>query len=180
MRQYLLLFFLFLQVGCLGYAEPWGVFYGLTDRATSLGIDAGMLLNLWGINTILPGGFMLNYASFLGFSTLGLGGAVVALLSMAVPAFVFAGVATYLQQRPQWLVAVQDGAYFLRLTALGLFLAALFVFVRSLGDQLVAHTPWHIGVMAFLALATCLGTAVFRLRAWVMLLLCGLAGILLF
>ncbi len=180
MRQYLQLVALFLQVGLLGYAEPWGVLYGLTDNVSSFAPNPSEMLDFLGLNTILPGGFLLNYTAFLGFSTVGLTGAVVALLAVSLPAFAFAGLAFYMQQYPRCAVIVKDATHFLRLTAFGLFLAALVSFVQSLKLSLLGYTSWHLGIMAFLALSAFLGTALFRLRPWVMMLLCGIAGVLLF
>lgn len=180
MRQYLQLVVLFLQVGLLGYAEPWGVLYGLADNVSPFAPNPLEMLDLLALNTILPSGFLLNYTTFLGFSTVGLAGAFVALLAVCLPAFAFAGLAFYMQQYPRCAVIVKDATHFLRLTAFGLFLAALVSFVQSLKSSLFGYAFWDLGVIAFLALSAFLGVDLFRLRPWIMRLLCGIAGALLF
>lgn len=175
------LFLTFLQIGFFAYGGTYGSMasleYGILGRNW---LSSEQFTALFAANALLPGAFEGNVAAFSGFQAAGMAGLAIALCGLTLPSFVYTAAIVHCRA---WFATAQPRKNILPLLRL---LAPAFVVAAGYGmassgafGSLTEH-PWHFGVSAFLCLSTLLGITVFRIRALVMLMLSGIAGIFLF
>ena len=135
---YLQLFFEFFKVGLFAVGGGMATFPFLTDLADKTGwYTQQQLIDMIAIAESTPGPIGVNTATYVGFTTAGLPGAVVASLGLITPSFLIILIIARVLARFKDSKLVQDVFYGLRPASTGLIAAAGFsvVLVALTGAQ---------------------------------------------
>lgn len=137
----------------------------------------------------LPGGTALNAASMSGYlaataAKMGFWGCILAsvtgVVGLVVPALTWTAVIERIQKQVQLKGLYDCVMILLRPLVPGLILAAAIMMMKPENFGSPTTTPWEFGVSVFLFLATIIGNQVYHFNAGFMVLLCGIAGWILF
>lgn len=186
---YFFLFFSFFQVGLFGYGGSEGLLSLLQHEIV---VEHGWLTsaefaNMLAVCRILPGEYGVQFATFVGYTALSefgffaaLSGSLAAVVGLSLPSLLLTLVS---EQHFVKFVSVdvrQNMMSLLRPLAPGLVAASILMLINEENFSSPTSEPWQFGVSIFLFLATLVGTRLFRFNALFMLLLCGVAGALLY
>lgn len=190
MLLFLLLFLSFAQVGFFGLGGDAGAQAVLEHEAITLHhwLTPGQMADLMTFCRVLPGGTGVSAAtltgSLAGAARFGFGGAVaasiVAVMGLVLPAVTWTAIVGKIQSLGKYSHIFGCVMTLLRPLVPGLIAAAAILMMREENFGNPAVTPWDFGVSVFLFTATLIGVGVYRVNAAFMVLLCGLAGWLLF
>lgn len=90
------LFINFSRIGLFGFGGGAAMLPVIYEAARSLGtMDKGEFANLVGIAQMTPGAIAVNAATYVGYETAGLGGALMATFAVALPSFILVMLASY-------------------------------------------------------------------------------------
>lgn len=187
---YLHLLLSFLQIAVFGYSgtDALLAFAEHEIVARHEWLTAAQMADVIALSRITPGADVLNIATLTGYAVLvkqfgvgaAIGGSAFCTLVCALPSIGFATLTDRLQRVKNWESIYESILVVLRPIVPGLIAAAavMLINVDSFGSP--STHPWQFGVSLFLALATLVGTALYRFHPLFMLLLCGITGWLLF
>lgn len=190
MLAFLFIFLSFAQVGFLGLGGNAGSQALLEHELLTLHhwLTPEQLGDLMVFCRTLPGGTGLNAAVLSGSAasaaTYGFWGSVAASLTavagLVVPSFFWTAIIDRLEQKQTYKRLLDCVLTLLRPLVPGLIAAAALLMMRSDNFGSPSLSPWDFWVSVFLFVSTLLGVAVFRFHAAFMVLLCGIAGWILF
>ncbi len=190
MLPFLFLFLSFLQVGYLGLGSNAGAQALLEHELLTNHhwLTPEQLGDLMVFCRTLPGGTPLNAAVLSGsIATTGLVGfwgtvvaSLVGVLGLVVPALTWTAIVTKLEGKQTYQKLADSVLTLLRPLVPGLIAAAAILMMKPDNFSSPSLSPWDFGVSIFLFVATLLGVTVFRFHAAFMVLLCGIAGWVLF
>lgn len=185
---YFLLFFGFFSVGFFCYGGPEAVL----SMAEYIAVEQNGWLtheqfaDLIIVSRFVPGEAVVNSATLSGYIATyqawgwfaALGAAFIAVLGLATPSFVWAELVYRLRIPEDYHQGVRCALNLLTVTVPGFILGIAFSLCtpQNVGST---ESAWQLGISLFLGLATCIGYLKFRINPSILLLLCGLAGIIL-
>lgn len=186
---YLYLLLSFLQIAVFGYggADALLAYAEHEIVVRHEWLTAAQLADVIALSRIAPGADVMNIATLTGYAILvkefgvgaAIGGSALSTLACALPSIGFATLSERLQQG-KWKDTIDSILVVLRPIVPGLIAAAAVLLVNADSFGSPATHPWQFGVSLFLAFATLTGTMLYRFHPLFMLLLCGIAGCLLF
>lgn len=137
MNTYALLCWEFFKTGLFSVGGGLATLPFLYDMGARHGwFDAAQLTDMVAVSESTPGPIGVNMATYVGFTTAGLGGAVLATLSLVAPAILVILAVSRFLDRFRESRNVQDAFYGLRPAVTGLIAAAGFqVFMLAMFDQ---------------------------------------------
>ena len=151
---YYKLFIAFARIGLFGFGGGAAMLPVIYEAARSLGtMDRTAFANLIGISQMTPGPIAVNAATYVGYESAGLGGALMATFAVALPSFILVTLASYflLQFKESKLVnGVLTG---IRPMTAGLVLSAVVI----MGQQAIGTGSQAQGI---LSLAVCVASFV--------------------
>ena len=90
------LFFAFSKIGLFGFGGGAAMLPVIYEAAKTLGtMDKSEFANLIGISQMTPGPIAVNAATYVGYMSAGLGGALMATFAVALPSFILVTLASY-------------------------------------------------------------------------------------
>lgn len=190
MLLFLFLLLSFLQVGFLGIGGNASAQALLEHEVITLHhwLTPAQMADLMAFCRILPGGTGINTATLA--STLAassqfgfwgtLSASIVSLVGLAVPSTIWTAFYTTLQEKEQYKRFFDCAMVVLRPLVPGLIAAAAIMLIRTDTFGSPSTDMWEVGISAFLFIATLIGVGYYRINALFMIVLCGLAGCLLY
>ena len=141
------------------------------------------------ISQMTPGPIGINSATYVGYTAvvnagypqwLGIVGSITATFAVVLPSFILMYTVTRLliKYRDNYVV----GSIFsvIRPTVVGLIAAAALILMNAENFSAPDINPWQFGISVFLFAATFVGTHFFKINPIRMIVLCGIAGLLLY
>ena len=146
------LFIAFSKIGLFGFGGGAAMLPVIYEAAKSLGtMDKGEFANLIGISQMTPGPIAVNAATYVGYSTAGLGGALMATFSVALPSFILVTLASYFLLKFKESSVINGILAGVRPMTAGLVLSAVFL----MGQQAVVAAG---GTDGMICLAICIAS----------------------
>lgn len=187
---FLFLFFSFFQAGLLGLGGTPGATAWLEYDILSLHrwLTPGQLTDLMVACRFLPGGTGLNTATLTGALTAfgrygfwgGVGASAVSVIGLCIPSFIWTEVVVRLKERIVGHTLFSSVSALLRLLVPGLILAASILLMRPDNFGTPSSSPWQFYISLFLFVSTLIGRLVYRFNEVFLIVLCGIAGWILF
>lgn len=147
--MYFRLFLAFSKIGLFGFGGGAAMLPVIYECARQLGtMDKAEFSNLVGISQMTPGPIAVNAATYVGYMSAGLGGALMATFAVALPSFILVTLTSYFMIRFKESKVINGALSGLRPMTAGLVLSA----VVFMGQQAVATPDQATGI---LALAIC-------------------------
>lgn len=183
---YLDLFLGFLKVGCFAFGGAYGAIPLIRDVVMSYGwMDDEMLTYMIAVSESTPGPIMVNLATYIGSSTAGLLGAIIATLSVVLPSFLIILLITVLLKtalKNKYVQAVLRG---LKPCVIGIVLATgiYMVFSNCFGKLTALQTDPRAVAIAVLLAAAMFGYRYFakkKLSPIMLIILSAFLGICLY
>lgn len=138
------LFIAFAKIGLFGFGGGAAMLPVIYEAARSLGtMDKSAFANLIGISQMTPGPIAVNAATYVGYETAGLGGALMATFAVALPSFVLVTLASYFLLTFKESKVVNGILAGVRPMTAGLVLSAM-VFM---GQQAIVTTSQTAGIL---------------------------------
>ena len=174
-----------LQVGLLGFGGDTAPLALLEHETVTLHhwLTPAQFADLAVCCRLLPGGTLLGGGTMGACMATAEAGAWVtlaacaaALTGFAVPAAAWTAIAARASRHDTGAELLRCVESLLRPLVPGLVAAAAMLLMTADNFGSPSASPWQWGVSVFLFVSTLLGTAVFRINATVMVILCGFAG----
>lgn len=188
----MLFFFLFLsfvQVGLLSYGGSEGSLALLQHEIVEQHhwLTSEEFAQLLAVSNVLPGDFAVQFAAYTGIVALTgmgfwavLGGSLTATVSVALPSVFWSECHAWLRNIVSNRDIKESMLTLLRPLAPGIVLAAILMLCTHDIFGSPNEDIWDFIISIFLFVSTLTGITVFRIKPLAMLLLCGVAGIILF
>ena len=170
------LFLAFSRIGLFGFGGGAAMLPVIYEAAKSLGtMDKGEFANLIGISQMTPGPIAVNAATYVGYSSAGLGGALMATFAVALPSFILVTLASYFLLRFKESKTINGILSGVRPMTAGLVLSAVIL----MGQQAVLTAG---GTEGAICLAICVAsfalTATKKIRPIIIMVMAGVIGAL--
>lgn len=117
------LFLIFLKIGFLGFGGGYGMLSLIYQELTALGISSTEFSDLNALDLLAPGPIAVNSATYVGYVTDGLLGAVVASLAVCVSSFVFSSLLTRYEDRLMSTPLLKYFFDYVKLAAIGMIVS---------------------------------------------------------
>lgn len=190
MPIYILLILSFLQIGLLGIGGSPSAQALLEHEVVTLHhwLTPEQMADLMVFCRMLPGGTGVNTASITGSvaaaSQFGFWGcalaSIVSVTSLAIPAALWTAVIARFQKNRESQSFLNCAMVVLRPLIPGLIAAAAILLMRQDNFGSLNDTPWEFWMSTFLFLATLIGVGYYRFNSLFIVLLCGLAGLMIY
>lgn len=187
---FLFLLLSFIQVGLLGIGGTPSAQSLLEHEVITLHhwLSPAQMADLMVFCRALPGGTSVNTATLVGatsaFARYGVWGSlcasVLSLIGLIIPSSLWTMLYTKLQEKREYQSFYNCAMVVLRPLVPGLIAAASIILMRAENFGSLDTTPWEFGVSVFLFLSTLIGVGVYKFNALFMVVLCGIAGLLLY
>ena len=82
------LFFTFFKIGLFTFGGGYSMIPLISEEATNFGLEMSDLSNFIAISESTPGPFAINIATFIGYNSFGILGAIIATLGVVLPSFI--------------------------------------------------------------------------------------------
>ena len=180
----------FLQIGLFGWGGPFALLsYVQHEVVVEHGwLTSAEFADVMALSRVLPGDVALDAAPLAAYRVLAgeygtgaaIGGIVVAFTALAVPAFALSALMGRFRERLCSSDVGESILSLLRPMSPGLIAAAAILLMNADNFGSPAINPWQFGVSLFLFVATLVGSGYYRFHPLFMIVLCGLAGLLLY
>lgn len=190
MPIYIFLILSFLQIGFLGIGSSPSAQALIEHEVVTLHhwLTPEQMANLMVFCRILPGGTGLNTASLTGAMTaaaqFGFWGSVLAsvlsVTSLIIPAALWTSVIARFEKNRQCHDFLNCSMVVLRPLIPGLVAAAAILLMRADNFGSFTKSPWDFWMSTFLFLSTLIGVGYYRFNSLFIVLLCGLAGLMIY
>lgn len=177
---YLQLFYTFFQIGLFGFGGGYAMLSLIQGEVvTNYGwLTAQEFTDIVAISQMTPGPIGINAATYVGFTATGsVWGSIVATLAVTLPSFILMLSISKLflkYQKHPIVVSVFNG---LRPAIVGLLAAAALVLMNTDNFSSPNEDMYTFGISIFLFLAAFIGTYRFKVNPILMIVICGLVGL---
>jgi len=145
MMIYFRLFVAFAKIGLFGFGGGAAMLPFIYESARAIGSMSGAeFSNLVGISQMTPGPIAVNAATYVGYLTAGLPGALTATFSVALPSFVLISLVSYFMEKFRESAVINGALAGVRPMTAGLVLSA----VMFMGQQAIGTGSQTIGIMS--------------------------------
>ncbi|MCQ2215511.1 MAG: chromate transporter [Bacteroidales bacterium] len=152
----LTLFFIFLKVGILGFGGGYAILPMIYQDVQAFGLmTADDFSNLVALSQVTPGPIAINAATYVGYKSYGLLGALVATFAVSLPSFVLIMIAMLFLEKFRTNKVVQAILYGIKPATVGL-MASAFAFMLQTAIMIDPDLSWSSlaeGNLDYLALA---------------------------
>ena len=145
MTLHLLLFWAFFQIGIFGFGGGYAILPLIFQNIQQFGImDKAEFANLAAIAQITPGPIALNAATYVGFNSAGVPGALIATFAITLPSLILVSIAAHFLDKFKNSAPVNAAMCGIRPATIGLIAAAV-IFV---GEPSLFKTSFSIKTIA--------------------------------
>lgn len=191
MILFLLLFYTFFIIGLFGFGGGYAMISMIQGEVVGRyhWLTSQQFTDIIAISQMTPGPIGINSATYVGYTAvvnagypqwLGIVGSITATFAVVLPSFILMYTVTRLliKYRDNYVV----GSIFsvIRPTVVGLIAAAALILMNAENFSAPDINPWQFGISVFLFAAAFVGTHFFKINPIRMIVLCGIAGLLLY
>lgn len=188
MNELLSLFLVFLRIDLVGFGGGYAMLPLVFQSVQEFGMMTSQeFANLVAISQVTPGPIAINAATYVGFTTAGVPGAICATLGIALPSYVLIYIVAHFLERFKESTLIESAFTGIRPATLGLVAAAIIfigessLFNDSFTFENIARMGYHyiepIGIVIFVVAIIAGGK--FKVNPIILTLLGGVAGIFL-
>lgn len=154
MMIYFRLFLAFSRIGLFGFGGGAAMLPFIYESARAIGsMSRSEFSNLVGISQMTPGPIAVNAATYVGYLTAGLPGALTATFSVALPSFVLISLVSYFMEKFRESSIINGALAGVRPMTAGLVLSAVMFMGQGAiagGDQMTGILSLAICVISFI------------------------------
>lgn len=188
MNEFLSLFLVFLRIDLVGFGGGYAILPLIFQSVQEFGMmSSAEFANLVALSQISPGPVAINAATYVGFNTLGLPGALVATLGMVIPSFILVYTAARFLEKFKNSTIIESAFTGIRPVTVGLIAAAIIficessVFNDSFTFENIVRMSYHyiepVGLIILVIAVIVSGR--FKINPIIITLAGGVAGIFL-
>ncbi|MBO4592625.1 MAG: chromate transporter [Bacteroidaceae bacterium] len=188
---FLELFCVFFKIGLFGFGGGYAMLSMIQAEVVTSNhwLTSSQFADIVAISQSTPGPIGINSATYSGYisvvnegypAIVGILGSLIATVAVVLPSFLLVLLVLKILNHYREHPLTKTIFAALRPTVVGLLLAAVIVLMTKDNFGSVTDTPWQFCVSVFLFLAAFVGTFFYKVHPIRMIILCGLAGFLLY
>ena len=188
---YIQLFWTFFKIGLFGFGGGYAMISMIQGEVVTNyhWLTMGQFTDIVAISQSTPGPIGINSATYVGYSSivnagfssaLGTLGSVLATFAVILPSFVLMLIISRFLMHYKNHPAVEDVFRLLRPAVVGLLASAALLLMNAENFSTPSDCPWQFWISCAIFLFAMIGQQIFRIGAIKIIIICGLAGILLF
>lgn len=188
---YLYLFYTFFKIGLVGFGGGYAMLSLIQGEVVNRfhWLTVQQFTDIVAISQMTPGPIGINSATYVGYTavveagyspTMGILGSAVATIGVVLPSFLLMFFVTRLLLKYKNVPIVESIFSVLRPAVVGLLLAAALLLMTKENFGSWNEIPWQFGISIFLFVSALIGTHRFKVNPIRMILLCAVAGWLLY
>ena len=185
------LFITFFEIGLFGFGGGYGMLSLIQGEVVTkhAWLTAAEFTDIVAVSQVTPGPIGINSATYVGYAAVthagysaswGMLGSCLATVAVVLPSFLLMLLVVKFFQKYRDNAIVESMFASLRPTVVGLIAAAAILLITRENFSTPSESPWQFYISLFLFISTFIGTQYFKINPIRMILLCGLAGLLLY
>lgn len=191
MILFLLLSYTFFIIGLFGFGGGYAMISMIQGEVVSHyhWLTSQQFTDIIAISQMTPGPIGINSATYVGYTAvvnagypqwLGIAGSITATFAVVLPSFILMYTVTRLLIKYRDNYVVDSIFSVIRPTVVGLIAAAALILMNAENFSAPDINPWQFCISVFLFAAAFVGTHFFKINPIRMIVLCGIAGLLLY
>ncbi len=191
MILFLLLFYTFFIIGLFGFGGGYAMISMIQGEVVGRyhWLTSQQFTDVIAISQMTPGPIGINSATYVGYTAvvnagypqwLGIVGSITATFAVVLPSFILMYTVTRLLIKYRDNYVVDSIFSVIRPTVVGLIAAAALILMNAENFSAPDINPWQFCISVFLFAAAFVGTHFFKINPIRMIVLCGIAGLLLY
>lgn len=191
MILFLLLSYTFFIIGLFGFGGGYAMISMIQGEVVSRyhWLTSQQFTDIIAISQMTPGPIGINSATYVGYTAvvnagypqwLGIAGSITATFAVVLPSFILMYTVTRLLIKYRDNYVVDSIFSVIRPTVVGLIAAAALILMNAENFSAPDINPWQFCISVFLFAAAFVGTHFFKINPIRMIVLCGIAGLLLY
>ena len=188
---FLELFLTFFKIGLFGFGGGYAMLSLIQCEVVSehAWLTGAEFTDIVAVSQVTPGPIGINSATYVGYAAVthagysaawGMLGSFLATLAVVLPSFLLMLLVVKAFRKYRQNAVVESMFSVLRPTVVGLIAAAAILLMTRENFSAPSESPWQFYISLFLFFSTFIGTQYFKVNPIRMILLCGLAGLLLY
>ena len=188
---FLQLFITFFEIGLFGFGGGYGMLSLIQGEVVTkhAWLTAAEFTDIVAVSQVTPGPIGINSATYVGYAAVthagysaswGMLGSCLATVAVVLPSFMLMLLVVKFFQKYRDNAIVESMFASLRPTVVGLIAAAAILLMTRENFSTPSESSWQFYISLFLFISTFIGTQYFKINPIRMILLCGLAGLLLY
>ena len=188
---FLQLFIIFFEIGLFGFGGGYGMLSLIQGEVVTkhAWLTAAEFTDIVAVSQVTPGPIGINSATYVGYAAVthagysaswGMLGSCLATVAVVLPSFLLMLLVVKFFQKYRDNAIVESMFASLRPTVVGLIAAAAILLMTRENFSTPSESLWQFYISLFLFISTFIGTQYFKINPIRMILLCGLAGLLLY
>ena len=188
---FLQLFITFFEIGLFGFGGGYGMLSLIQGEVVTkhAWLTAAEFTDIVAVSQVTPGPIGINSATYVGYAAVthagysaawGMLGSCLATVAVVLPSFLLMLLVVKFFQKYRDNAIVESMFASLRPTVVGLIAAAAILLMTRENFSTPSESSWQFYISLFLFISTFIGTQYFKINPIRMILLCGLAGLLLY
>ena len=188
---FLQLFITFFEIGLFGFGGGYGMLSLIQGEVVTkhAWLTAAEFTDIVAVSQVTPGPIGINSATYVGYAAVthagysaswGMLGSCLATVAVVLPSFLLMLLVVKFFQKYRDNAIVESMFASLRPTVVGLIAAAAILLMTRENFSTPSESPWLFYISLFLFISTFIGTQYFKINPIRIILLCGLAGLLLY
>ena len=185
------LFITFFEIRLFGFGGGYGMLSLIQGEVVTkhAWLTAAEFTDIVAVSQVTPGPIGINSATYVGYAAVthagysaswGMLGSCLATVAVVLPSFLLMLLVVKFFQKYRDNAIVESMFASLRPTVVGLIAAAAILLMTRENFSTPSESPWQFYISLFLFISTFIGTQYFKINPIRMILLCGLAGLLLY
>jgi chromate transporter len=185
------LFLTFFKIGLFGFGGGYAMLSLIQGEVVSehAWLTGAEFTDIVAVSQVTPGPIGINSATYVGYAAVthagysaawGMLGSFLATLAVVLPSFLLMLLVVKAFRKYRQNAVVESMFSVLRPTVVGLIAAAAILLMTRENFSAPSESPWQFYISLFLFFSTFIGTQYFKVNPIRMILLCGLAGLLLY
>lgn len=185
------LFITFFEIGLFGFGGGYGMLSLIQGEVVTkhAWLTAAEFTDIVAVSQVTPGPIGINSATYVGYAAVthagysaswGILGSCLATVAVVLPSFLLMLLVVKFFQKYRDNAIVESMFASLRPTVVGLIAAAAILLMTRENFSTPSESSWQFYISLFLFISTFIGTQYFKINPIRMILLCGLAGLLLY
>ncbi len=188
---FLLLFYAFFKIGLFGFGGGYAMLSMIQGEVVTKyhWLTTQQFTDIVAISQMTPGPIGINSATYVGYSAVvnagyspgvGILGSALATIAVVLPSFILMFTVTKILIKYRETNLVETMFSLLRPTVVGLIAAAALILMTRDNFSAPDINPWQFYISVFLFVAAFVGTQFFKINPIRMIVMCGVAGMILF
>ncbi len=188
---FLLLFYAFFKIGLFGFGGGYAMLSMIQGEVVTKyhWLTTQQFTDIVAISQMTPGPIGINSATYVGYSAVvnagyspgvGILGSALATIAVVLPSFILMFTITKILIKYRETNLVETMFSLLRPTVVGLIAAAALILMTRENFSAPDINPWQFYISVFLFVAAFVGTQFFKINPIRMIVMCGVAGMILF